>query len=263
MARKKKWKSPQTSLRDRLEQRAARREKASCADVRPEGPQIRWENLPATLFKPMREHMFEKTVAAIVVVICLGLFSLFNLPLTNRLVDGIHYLTVHQTHPSEWVEAARPVMQNVRDFNWRRGEQVKPPPPDPTNGEQAMAAPVNGVLSSPYGPRTDQSGQTEMHYGIDVLTEADAPVYAAFAGTVSLIKEHPVYGLTIYLEHPDRMVTIYGRVAGVQVAAGDRVARGQKLAAVAAAADGASHLHFEVWKDSLPVNPEDYLIETD
>jgi murein DD-endopeptidase MepM/ murein hydrolase activator NlpD len=263
MAKKKKRKSSQ-SLRERLEQRAACKDKSVYAEPESKYSKMQWENLPASFVQPMREHLFEKTVAAIIIVICLGLFSLLNLPLTNRVVDAVHYLTVHQMQPAEMMEAAKPVLQSVREFEWRRsGDINKEDPSLPPVGEQTMAAPVNGVLSSPYGTRLDSAGQTEMHYGIDVVTEPDAPVFAAFSGTVTLVREHPVYGLAIYVEHPGNMVTIYGRVSEPLVKAGDRVARGQKLAQVAAVTGGESHLHFEVWQNSVAVNPEEFIIDAE
>ncbi|EEG78138.1 M23 family metallopeptidase [Dethiobacter alkaliphilus] len=259
---KKKRKS-RGSLRERLQERAQRRSDDFYVEPDPECRQIRWENLPQTLLKPMREHMYQKTVAAILVVISLGLFSLINLPVTNRLVDGVHYLTQHQLSPSEIIDAAKPVVQTVQEFNWRRDGEL-PPLTENGNGEapaqpveDVMAAPVNGVLASPYGTRIDADGQTEMHYGIDVLAEAGDPVYAALSGRVSVVKEHAAYGQTIYLEHDNNIVTIYGRVTNSLVAAGETVTQGQVIAAVAEG-EGESHLHFEVWRDQQPVDPEQF-----
>lgn len=261
----KKKKKGRGSLRERLQERE-RRSEDFYVDPDPECRQVRWENLPATMIKPMREHMYQKTVAAILVVISLGLFSLINLPVTNRAVDMVHYLTVHQLSPTEIIDAAKPVMQTVQEFNWGRDSEDPPSTDHGDTPEQpvdtVMAAPVNGVLSSPYGTRVDAEGQTEIHYGIDVRAEAGDPVYAAFHGTVTAVKEHPVYGQTIYLEHAENMVTIYGRVSDSMVIAGESVTQGQVLAAVSAA-EGDSHLHFEVWQNQQPVDPEQFFQDTE
>ncbi|MDW7651147.1 MAG: M23 family metallopeptidase [Bacillota bacterium] len=264
MRKKKKWKTPHSSLRERLEQRAQRRhDSAFFSEVDSDCQKMSWENLPAALMKPMREQMFQKTIAAVIVVICLGIFSLVNVPATNRFVDAVHYLTVYQMNPAELVDAAKPVVQSVRDFDWRRPDDTAVPEQPPADEEQ-MAVPVNGVLASPYGSRLDDSGeQMEMHYGIDVVAEPGSPVYAAFSGTISLVQDHPAYGMTIYIEHPNDLVTIYGRVAEVKVQDGEQVTRGQELAVVAAAAEGESHLHFEIWEEKQPVNPEKYLTDID
>jgi murein DD-endopeptidase MepM/ murein hydrolase activator NlpD len=259
--KKKKWQLPKSTLRERLQQRASKREDSLWSEPDPESKRLSLENLPAQFIRTMNEHLFQKSVAAILVVICLGLFSLLNLPLTNRLVDAVHYLTVHQVSPTELVESARPVMQTVRDFNWRRHSETAEP--NPVNRvSETMAVPVNGVLVSPYGIRTHPyEDRIEMHYGIDVAADSGSPVYAAFSGRVSLVQEHPVYGITVYVEHDEDMVTIYGRIAEPQVSSGEQVIRGQMLGVIAPVSQGDSHLHFEVWKEGQPVDPQEFLDE--
>lgn len=261
MKKKKKWQLPKSTLRERLQQRAAKRDDSLWNEPDPEYKRVSVENLPVQFFRTMNEHLFQKSVAAILVIIFLGLFSLLNLPLTNRLVDAVHYLTVHQVSPTELVESARPVMQTVRDFNWRRpSETVAPEPVEPVS--ETMAVPVNGVLVSPYGTRTHPyEDRMEMHYGIDVAADDGSPVYAAFSGRVSLVQEHPVFGITVYVEHDESMVTIYGRIAEPQVSSGEQIIRGQMLGVVAADSQADSHLHFEVWKDGQPVDPQEFLDE--
>ncbi len=190
------------------------------------------------------------------VVILLGLFSLLNYPLTNRMVDVVHNLTVHQVSPGELADQIQPVFQSVRDFSWRR--QEKEPEGGTYDPEEIMGAPVSGTLVSPYGIR--QTGDdTEMHYGIDVAVDEGSPVYAALSGVVSLIQEHPLYGLTIYLQHNETLVTVYGRCASPIVQEGTRISRGQQIAVVASADTGESHLHFEVWKEGQPLDPQEIM----
>lgn len=259
MKRKRKWQMPKTNLRERL--REIRREESFWTETEPGCRRVRWDSIYLQLLRPANEYLFQKTVAATLVVIFFGLFSLLNFPLTNRMIDAVHYLTVHQTSPGEILEQARPVFQAVRDLNWRLpGEKQDSAIPAPPIKEEVMAAPVSGVLVSPYGTRLDASGErVEMHYGIDVAADAGTPVFAALTGTVSLIQDHPIYGLTIYLEHGEELVTIYGRCAEPLVKVGDRVNRGQQLAVVAAGQAGQQHLHFEVWKEGKPVDPQEML----
>ena len=259
-----KWKRPRSSLRERLVGRKERREQPYYSSF---GQDFSLQNIPAVLVKQLRENMFQKTVAAIVIVICLGVFSLFNMSFTNRVVDYVHYLTETDMEPVAFIEAAKPVMQSIRNFSWKKDSQAPLPEDDeePVNTEpQELAAPVNGVLSSPFGTRVAPDGNgLEMHYGIDVTAEAGSPVYAALSGTVTLVKEHEVYGTTIYIRHADDMVTIYGRVADSLVVSGDEVMRGQQIAKVAEKEEGESHLHFEIWEEKQPVDPETLLTGTD
>ncbi len=255
MKKKKKVLIPRSELRARLARRSAGRK--SLFNGEREGT-WRLEKLPAQLLRTTNEHFFEKTIAAILAVIFLGLFSLVDYPLANRLTEAVHRLTIHQVSPGELVEQIQPVMQSVRDFSWRRHE-LPPRQEPPVAGDEEMGAPVNGVLISPYGPRQSAGGEgNEMHYGIDVSAGAGDPVYAVLAGVVSLVQDHPLYGLTVYIKHGDDLVTIYGRCQRPLVAAGDRVKKGQQIAEVAAGPQG-SHLHFEVWQAGKPVDPQEYI----
>ncbi|NLN06009.1 MAG: M23 family metallopeptidase [Firmicutes bacterium] len=266
MRGKKKWQRPRSSLRARLDGRQERSVRHSYGSVDGFGGEG-FADIPQALIRQLRDNMFEKTVAAIIVVLCLGVFSLFNFSPAERITEYAYRLTVSNMDPTSWIEAAKPVMHAIRELKWFRGSQAPPAAVGDENEPAApigkMIAPVNGVLSSPFGTRLAADGESlEMHYGIDVAAEPGSPVYAAFAGTVNLIKEHEVYGTTIYLLHENDMVTIYGRVTDVTVSAGDDVAAGQVIAAVASKEDGGSHLHFEIWEEKQPVDPETYLVSS-
>ncbi len=260
MKKKMKWQLPKTTLRERLQQRAVRKEDFLWSEPNPDGKRVSLESLSSQIVRPMNQHFFEKSIAAILVVICLGLFSLLNFPLANRLVDAAYYLTIYQASPAELLETARPVMQSVRDFSWRSTSEIAERSLS-DSVQDTMAVPVNGVLVSPYGTRINPyENRTEMHYGIDVAADDGSPVYAALSGKVSLVQEHPVFGKTVYVEHDNNMVTIYGRILS-QVAPGEKIIRGQVLGTVASASGGDSHLHFEVWKEGQPVDPLEFLDE--
>ena len=256
LKKKRKLQIPRSRLRERMG-RGGARDTSSWGQSEEERPLL-WQSFPAQLLRHTNEHFFQKSVAAMLVVILLGLFSLLNFPLTDRVVNAVHYLTVHQTNPSELAGQIQPVFQSVRDFSWRR--QEKPPASEPDDAEEVMGAPVSGILVSPYGTRPGAAGEdTEMHYGIDVSADAGSPVYAALTGIVSLVQEHPLYGTTVYLQHGETLVTVYGRCASPSVRAGEQVRLGQQIAGVADDGTGSSHLHFEVWKEGQPVDPQEFM----
>ncbi len=225
----------------------------------------RTETLPLALLKQLGGHMYYKTVAVIIAVICIGALSMLDLPPVNRFTDYIYSLTVTHASPKAWLETAKIVVQPIRNLRLPRNGRA--PQRDDiiteVGGLKKMIAPVNGVLVGPYGARPSANGEgLEMHYGIDVAAEAFSPVYAAFSGRVMQVSRHEIYGTTIYLQHEDEMVTIYGRVTSPLVAAGDEVRAGDEIAKVAPGEDGESHLHFEIWEEKQPVDPETYLNES-
>lgn len=102
------------------------------------------------------------------------------------------------------------------------------------------------------------------HSGIDIQADKTTVVKAAEAGTVKSIKSDPRYGLTIVIEHNDNYQTIYSNLLTAEfVVEGEKVEKGQSIGTVGNTAvfevADEPHLHFEIWKDSLPVNPSIYI----
>ena len=102
------------------------------------------------------------------------------------------------------------------------------------------------------------------HLGIDIKADKTTVVKAAETGTVKTIKNDPRYGLTIVIEHENGYQTIYSNLLSSEfVVEGEKVEKGQSIGTVGntAAFDIAdeAHLHFEVLKDSIQVDPNIYL----
>ena len=102
------------------------------------------------------------------------------------------------------------------------------------------------------------------HTGIDIKAEKTTVVKSAEAGTVKSIKNDPRYGLTIIIEHANGFQTVYSNLLTSEfVVEGEKVEKGQSLGTVGntAAFEIADepHLHFEVIKDNVQVDPNIYL----
>ena len=103
------------------------------------------------------------------------------------------------------------------------------------------------------------------HTGVDFVAEIGAQVFAVDSGTVeSIYKSDLLTGTEIVVNHGNGVKTLYRFVTeaeGLQV--GDRVEKGEVIATVAEAngneyKDGA-HLHFEILKNDISVDPATYL----
>jgi len=98
------------------------------------------------------------------------------------------------------------------------------------------------------------------HPGIDIAAAAGSTVMAAGAGSVIFAGMHPEYGNLLIIDHGLGLETQYAHNAELNVKAGDRVQRGQPIATVGSTGNSsAPHLHFEVHKDGVPVDPRKYL----
>ena len=102
------------------------------------------------------------------------------------------------------------------------------------------------------------------HAGIDIKAEKATVVQAAEDGTIKSIKNDPRYGLTIVIEHGDGFETVYANLLSSEfVNEGEKVIKGQSIGTVGNTAVFESadepHLHFEVLKDSIQVDPNIYV----
>ena len=102
------------------------------------------------------------------------------------------------------------------------------------------------------------------HTGIDIKADKTTVVKSAEAGIVKTIKNDPRYGLTVIIEHENGFQTVYSNLLTSEfVVEGEKVEKGQSLGTVGNTAafeiaDDA-HLHFEILKDSIQVDPNIYL----
>ena len=102
------------------------------------------------------------------------------------------------------------------------------------------------------------------HAGVDIKAEKTTVVKASEAGTIKTIKNDPRYGLTVVIEHDDNFQTVYANLLTSEfVVEGEKVEKGQSIGTVGNTAvfeiADEPHLHFEILKESLPVDPNIYI----
>lgn len=137
-----------------------------------------------------------------------------------------------------------------------------------TAKELSFEMPVDGEISREYAKDNLIYSETlkewVTHMGIDIKAEKTTVVKAAEAGTVKSIKNDPRYGLTIVIEHDNGFQTVYSNLLTSEfVVEGEKVEKGQSVGTVGNTAvfeiADEPHLHFEVLKDSIQVDPSIYL----
>jgi len=115
--------------------------------------------------------------------------------------------------------------------------------------------PVNGVLTSGYGPRWGR-----MHTGIDIAAPSGTPIRAAKAGEVIFTGWLGGYGNAVIIDHGDGIATLYGHQSRIGCAEGQVLNQGDVLGFVGTTGHSTgNHLHFEVRVDAQPRNPRPYL----
>ena len=121
--------------------------------------------------------------------------------------------------------------------------------------------PVKGWLTSSFGMRRDPfNGRRKMHEGLDIAARTGTSVTATADGIVSSVKTEPGYGKVVILDHGYGYRTIYGHNSRYYVKVGQRVRRGERIAAVGnTGRSTGSHVHYEIRLNGVPVNPRKYL----
>lgn len=95
------------------------------------------------------------------------------------------------------------------------------------------------------------------HTGIDIPGSLGTPIHAAEAGAVSaVIKDSYGYGWYIIVDHAQGYQTLYAHLSKFSVATGQKVNQGDLLGLRGSTGrSSGSHVHFEVIKSGLKVNP--------
>ena len=169
-----------------------------------------------------------------------------------------------------------PVDTTPQASGTNKPQETTPPPqientdkPTQSNTVPEFALPVSGVLSKKHSVDTQVFSPTlneyRVHLGIDIATEAAAPVFAMAQGTVAQIWEDPMMGWSVAISHAGEAVTVYKNLSkqladGISV--GAEVEAGQLLGSVGDTAlieiAEEPHLHVEMTVKGLQVDPLEY-----
>lgn len=114
--------------------------------------------------------------------------------------------------------------------------------------------PIEGVLVQKFSPAMN-------HLGIDIATENESPVMAVRNGTVILAHWNYEFGNIIVIQHENNIISVYKHNYFLLKKEGDKVKGGEVIALSGNTGENSTgpHLHFELWINGTPVNPESFL----
>lgn len=118
--------------------------------------------------------------------------------------------------------------------------------------------PVQGYVSSPFGPRNNPlTGKPEIHKGIDLVNAKGTPIHAAAGGIVLRAGSATGYGNVVMVTHLiDGQVytTVYAHLDSISVSAGQTVMPGKTVGTLGTTGwSTGPHLHFELHKGEWAV----------
>jgi murein DD-endopeptidase MepM/ murein hydrolase activator NlpD len=130
-------------------------------------------------------------------------------------------------------------------------------------GKQVLSAspnswPVRGWVTRDFsglrGP--------DYHAGIDIAAEENTSIRAAGDGVVLVAGWNEEYGNFLLLDHGFGVTSLYAHNSSLAVRKEDRVRTGDVIGFMGNSGRSTGpHLHFEVRKNGIPVNPKNYLLD--
>ena len=121
--------------------------------------------------------------------------------------------------------------------------------------------PVNGSVVAKFGKQYHpvfKNLELPANNGMDITAPKGSQIKAVFNGTVKQVFVMPGYNQCVLVQHGKNYFTFYCKLGSVNVKAGDKVKTGQVIG-IMETQSGNNQIHFELWKDGKPQNPESWL----
>ena len=100
------------------------------------------------------------------------------------------------------------------------------------------------------------------HFGTDLVAPPNEVVKATLDGTVTMATWTLETGYVIQIQHENNLISLYKHNAELLKKVGARVRAGDAIAIVGNSGELTTgpHLHFEIWHNGIPLNPEDFIV---
>ena len=119
----------------------------------------------------------------------------------------------------------------------------------------------NKILFQPVlGEVTQKFNYKENHFAIDIAVDTGTPIKAISDGRVVLSEWTMETGHVIIIDHGDMLLSVYKHNSSLVKKQNELVAAGEVIALSGnqGTLTTGPHLHFELWKNGAPINPEQF-----
>jgi len=126
-------------------------------------------------------------------------------------------------------------------------------------GPVTFVHPLPGARISASFARYIIKSRNRQHHGVDFAAPSGTPVFAASSGVVlsadnSSLSE--AFGNAVLIEHGDQLTSLSAHLSRLDVQLGQWVEAGQQIGLVGQTGRATGpHLHFELWRGSVPQDP--------
>ncbi len=120
--------------------------------------------------------------------------------------------------------------------------------------ETFFFSPITGLVSDKYDLKKG-------HYGLDIVAKANEPVKCIADGTVIMASWTQDSGYVIGIQHRGNIISLYKHNAELLKKVGSFVNAGEIISIVGNSGEmtDGPHLHFELWYNGNPLNPEEFV----
>ena len=117
------------------------------------------------------------------------------------------------------------------------------------------------LLPPALGPISQQFNLEEEHYAVDIVLKKNTPIKSILEGRVIFAEWTAQTGHVIIVEHNKGILSVYKHNSSLSKKQGDVVQGGEVIALAGNTGDFSTgfHLHFELWIDGYPMDPEIFL----
>lgn len=124
----------------------------------------------------------------------------------------------------------------------------------PALEEMLFFAPVKGIITQSFN-------QTEAHFGVDIVTKEDEVIKSTLDGTIVFKGFTAESGNIVHVQHINNLISIYKHCSVILKEVGEKVRSADAIAVVGNTGEKSkgAHLHFELWFNGIPVNPQDFV----
>lgn len=114
--------------------------------------------------------------------------------------------------------------------------------------------PISGIISDKFNPKRN-------HYGTDVVAKKDEPVKCVADGTVVFADWTQNDGYVIGVQHRSNLISVYKHNSELLKNVGSFVGAGEIISIIGNTGELTTgpHLHFELWHNGMPVDPEEFV----
>lgn len=120
--------------------------------------------------------------------------------------------------------------------------------------ELVFFTPVKGIVTTSFD-------MVDEHYGVDIVTKPEETIKSCLDGSIIFSGFSAKDGNVIQIQHNNNLVSIYKHCSTFLKKTGDHVQLGEIVGVVGNTGEKSNgpHLHFELWFNGSPINPQDFV----